>query len=159
MELSGSTIVPYPRDVVWQSLFDAETIRRSISGCIELDWISENELQGKIKKKFGPVKATFPINLSVSDVVQFESYTMQGSSKGGSFGYVNGEADFKLVDVDEGCELFYEAGVKMGGKLAQIGSRLMSSAAKKIVGDFFEAFFAEIESQNSPETDEEKEPD
>lgn len=159
MELSGSTIVPYPRDVVWQSLFDAETIRRSISGCIELDWISESELQGKIKKKFGPIKATFPINLSVSDVEPFENYTMQGSSKGGSFGYVNGEAKFNLVDVDEGCELFYEAGVKMGGKLAQIGSRLMSSAAKKIVGDFFEALMAEIESQNSPETDQDEEPD
>ena len=145
MEISGSTIVTHPRHLVWQALYDAETIRRSIAGCSELEWVSDNELKGSIKKKFGPIKSTFPITLTVSDVVEYDSYTMEGSSKGGSFGYVNGEAKFRLEDVEQGCELFYDADIKMGGKVAQIGSRLMSSAAKKIINDFFKAFFAEID--------------
>ncbi len=154
MELSGSTIVTHPREVVWNSLYDAETIRRSIAGCTDLEWVSDHELKGTIKKKFGPVKSTFPIHLTVSDVVEYESYTMQGSSKGGSFGYVNGAARFRLEDVDEGCKLFYEADIKMGGKVAQIGSRLMSSASKKVIKDFFTAFFAEIdESANAQQAD------
>ncbi len=148
MEISGSTIVNHPPEVVWESLYDAETIRRSISGCVELEWVSETELKGIIKKKFGPVKSTFPIELSVSDVVKYESYTMHGASKGTSFGYVVGEANFRLEAVEEGTELFYVAEINMGGRVAQIGSRLMSSAAKKIVADFFAAFFAEIDSAN-----------
>ncbi len=156
MELSGSTVLSYPRRVVWQSLYDAETIRRSIAGCTELEWVSESELEGSIKKKFGPIKSTFPLNLSVSNVVEFESYTMSGSSKGSSFGYVNGEAKFRLADVDEGCELIYDAEIKMGGKVAQIGSRLMSSAARKIVGDFFDAFVAQIEAANEAQAEQEE---
>ena len=153
MELSGSTIVSHPREVVWRSLYDAETIRRSIAGCTELEWVSDHELKGTIKKKFGPIKSTFPIHLTVSDVVEHESYTMHGSSKGGSFGYVNGEAKFRLEDVDEGCELFYDASIKMGGKVAQIGSRLMSSASKKVIEDFFKAFFSEIDAQGGVQQD------
>ncbi len=145
MELSGSTIVPHPRTVVWDALYDADTIRRSISGCTELEWVSDSELKGVIKKKFGPIKSTFPIELTVSDVVQYESYTMRGASKGTSFGYVSGEVKFRLADAEEGCELFYDSNLAMGGKVAQIGSRLMSSAARKIVGDFFAAFFSAIE--------------
>ncbi len=153
MELSGSTIVSHPREVVWRSLYDADTIRRSITGCTELEWISDNELKGTIKRKFGPIKSTFPIHLTVSDVQEYESYMMYGSSKGGSFGYVNGEAKFRLEDVDEGCELHYDANIKMGGKVAQIGSRLMSSASKKVIQDFFQSFFAEIDAQAGAEKD------
>ena len=148
MELTGSTIVSHPPNVVWTSLYDADTIKNSISGCIELEWVSDHELKGIIKKKFGPIKSTFPLELSVCDVVEFESYTMRGSSRGSAFGYVNGEAKIRLEEIDEGCELFYEADIKMGGKIAQIGSRLMSSAAKKIVADFFKSFFEQIETPN-----------
>lgn len=155
MELSGSTIVTHPPNVVWNSLFDADSIKNSISGCIELEWVSESELKGIIKKKFGPVKSTFPLELAVCDVVESESYTMRGSSKGSAFGYVNGEAKIRLEEIDKGCELFYEADIKMGGKIAQIGSRLMGSASKKIIADFFEAFFEQIEpsSESKQEAD------
>ncbi len=144
MELSGSTIVAHPRPMIWDALYDAETIRRSISGCTELEWVSDSELKGEIKKKFGPIKSTFPIQLEVKDIVQYESYTMLGTSKASSFGYVNGEVQFRLVDIEDGCELFYDANISMGGKVAQIGSRLMNSAAKKIVGDFFATFFENL---------------
>lgn len=144
MQLEGNTIISHPRNLVWDSLYDADTIRRSISGCEELEWVSDNQLEGVIRKKFGPVKASFGIVLSVSEVVEYESYTMSGSSQGTSFGYVNGVAEFKLVDVDGGCELCYVADIKLGGKIAQIGSRLMGSASKKIVEEFFEKFSAEL---------------
>lgn len=155
MELSGSTVLAHSPSVVWGSLYDADTIKKSISGCVELEWVSDSELKGVIRKKFGPVKSTFPLVLSVCDVVEFESYTMRGSSKGSAFGYVDGEAKIRLEETGGGCELHYEADIRMGGKIAQIGSRLMSSASKKIVADFFEAFFEQIESENesSQQTD------
>jgi len=153
MQSAGSTLISHLREVAWNALYDAETIRLSISCCTELEWVSETELQGAIKKKFGPIKSTFPIVLTVSDVVQYESYTMRGSSEGGSFGFVKGEARFRLTDVAEGCELFYETEIKMGGKVAQIGSRLMSSALNKVINDFFTAFCAQIEERGGSPVD------
>ncbi len=140
MEISGSRVLPVDRARVWQSLYDAELIRESMPGCESLEWVSDNELEGRITIKFGAIKARFQVRLTIADAVEQESYLMEASAKAGPLGFASSEARVRLEDVDEGCELHYDAQVKTGGKIAQIGSRLMGSMSTKLIDDFFNAF-------------------
>ena len=152
MEISGSSILPISRHEVWHSLYDEKIIKGAIKGCTDLEWTSDCELTGKIKTKFGPVKAAFDIDLQVSEPVEFESYKMTGTTKVGPIGYVSGLVKFRLEDAEnESCEIFYDAELSMGGKVAQIGSRLMHSAANKMIDDFFKAFVAGIVGEEGEE--------
>ena len=142
MDISGSRILPIERARVWQSLYDADLIRESMPGCESLDWVSENELEGRLTLKFGAIKPKFQIKMTIEDAVTEESYRIVGSAKAGPLGFASTEASVRLEDAEQGCELFYEAQVKTGGKIAQIGSRLMGSMSAKLIDEFFDAFVA-----------------
>lgn len=142
MEISGSRVLPIDRAKVWRSLYDADLIRDSMPGCESLEWISDDELEGRITLKFGAIKAKFQVRMTIDDALERESYRIEGSAKAGALGFASSEALIRLEDTGEGCELFYDAQIKTGGKIAQIGSRLMGSMSTKLIDDFFDAFVA-----------------
>ncbi|MDE0309876.1 MAG: carbon monoxide dehydrogenase subunit G [Acidiferrobacterales bacterium] len=142
MEISGSRVLPVERARVWRSLHDADLIRDSLSGCESLQWISDDELEGVITLKFSAIKARMQIRMTISDAVEQEGYRITGSANARALGFAKAEATIRLEDVADGCELFYGAQVKIGGKIAQIGSRLMTGMSTKIIDEFFDAFVA-----------------
>lgn len=149
MKISGTRVLPVSRPVTWSSLFDADLIRESIAGCESLEWISDHELEGKMTFKIGVVKAKFKIGLAITDIIAEESYGVEISSKAGALGFASGIAHVNLTDADEGCEMNYDAKIRTGGKIAQVGSRLINSLAKKKIDEFFDAFVAGIEKRTA----------
>jgi carbon monoxide dehydrogenase subunit G len=129
---------------VWQALNDPEVLRASIPGCESIEQIDEANLQASVRAKVGPVNAVFKAAIALSDVQEPHSYTLSGEVKGGA-GVAKGEARVQLAEVsDEGQTaatlLTYQVQASVGGKLAQIGSRLVDGAAAKMADDFFAAF-------------------
>ena len=105
--------------------------------------------------KVGPLNAIFKITMEICDPVEEEGYTMKGTSKAGALGFASGEADIRLQDLeDNGCELNYDAKIRVGGKIAQLGARLMGSVSKKFIDDFFIAFEEGINAESEPATSE-----
>jgi carbon monoxide dehydrogenase subunit G len=145
MELNGSRIIAADRATVWARLNDAETLKACIPGCEELTGSPEEGFEAVVKQKVGPVKATFKGKVTLSDIVEGESYRISGEGSGGVAGFAKGGAAVRLADVDEGTELTYDVDAQIGGKLAQLGSRLITGFARKMADQFFERFQAEVE--------------
>lgn len=145
MDLTGTRTIAAPRDVVWAHLNDADTLRVCIPGCEELTGSPEEGFQAVVKQKVGPVKATFKGGVTLSEVVPPASYRIAGEGKGGVAGFAKGAADVRLTEVPEGTELTYEVAAKVGGKIAQLGNRLIDSFAAKMADEFFERFQARVE--------------
>lgn len=145
MELNGSRVIAADRATVWARLNDAETLRACIPGCEELTGSPEEGFEAVVKQKVGPVKATFKGKVTLSDIVEGESYRISGEGSGGVAGFAKGGAAVRLADVDEGTELTYDVDAQIGGKLAQLGSRLITGFARKMADQFFERFQAEVE--------------
>lgn len=152
MELSGTRIIAAPRDVVWAHLNSAETLKSCIPGCEELTGTPETGFEAVVKQKVGPVKATFKGAVTLEDVDAPNSYRIIGEGKGGVAGFAKGAADVSLIDVAGGTELIYNVDAKVGGKLAQLGSRIVGGFAKKMADQFFETFQNTIEGRDSAET-------
>lgn len=146
MELKGSRTIAADRETVWRHLNDAETLKASIPGCQELTGNPEEGFEAVVKQKVGPVKATFKGKVTLSDVVENESYRIAGEGSGGVAGFAKGAAVVHLADAEEGTELTYDVDAQVGGKLAQLGSRLINGFAKKMADQFFENFQAHVES-------------
>jgi len=144
MDMKGEFRVPLPQDVVWRALNDPEVLKASIPGCDELIRESDTSFKGKISAAVGPVRAKFAGTATLSDIDAPNGYTLTGSGSGGAAGMVKGGAKVRLVA--EGAEtlLQYEASAQVAGKLAQIGSRLVDMAAKKMADDFFGNFVAQL---------------
>lgn len=145
MELKGSRVIAADRATVWAALNDAEVLRQCIPGCTELTGSPEEGFEAKVTQKVGPVKANFAGAVALSDVVEGESYTISGEGKGGAAGFAKGGAAVSLADVEGGTELSYDVEAKIGGKLAQLGSRLIDGFAKKMADQFFERFQTVVE--------------
>lgn len=145
MELNGSRIIAADRATVWARLNDAETLKACIPGCEELTGSPDEGFEAVVKQKVGPVKATFKGKVTLSDIVEGESYRISGEGSGGVAGFAKGGAAVRLADVDEGTELTYDVDAQIGGKLAQLGSRLITGFARKMADQFFERFQAEVE--------------
>jgi carbon monoxide dehydrogenase subunit G len=146
MELSGSRIIDADRATIWAHLNDAETLMASIPGCTELTGNPDDGFEAVVKQKVGPVKATFKGKVSISDVVEGESYTLTGEGTGGVAGFAKGSAAVSLIDAEGGgTELTYNVDAKVGGKIAQLGSRLIGGFARKMADQFFERFQNEVE--------------
>ncbi|GBD45138.1 hypothetical protein HRbin40_02640 [bacterium HR40] len=144
MDMTGEYRIPAPRERVWQALNDPEILRQAIPGCEELTRKSDTEFEAVVRAKIGPVQARFTGAVSLSDIRAPESYVIQGEGKGGAAGFARGGARVELLaDGANATILRYEAKADVGGKLAQIGSRLIQSTAKKMADDFF-ARFAEL---------------
>ncbi|MEM8748695.1 MAG: carbon monoxide dehydrogenase subunit G [Pseudomonadota bacterium] len=140
MEMNGSQIIPADREAVWAALNDAEVLKACIPGCKELDKQSDTEMSATVVTKIGPVKATFKGEVTLENLNPPESYTIVGEGKGGIAGFAKGGADVKLTEVPEGTQLDYAVNAKVGGKIAQLGSRLIDSTARKLADQFFTNF-------------------
>ena len=142
MKMSGQESIPAPREQVWKALNDPAILKQSITGCKELEKTSDTEFSAVVQAKVGPVKATFNGDVKLSNLKAPESYVLSGQGKGGVAGFAKGKATVKLEEADGGAAtlLSYDVDAQVGGKLAQIGSRLISSTAKKMANDFFKKF-------------------
>ncbi len=140
MEMKGEIRIAAPRETVWAALNDPEALRVSIPGCQVIEKVSDTEFTATVVAKVGPVKATFNGKVTLSDLDPPNGYTISGEGQGGAAGFARGEARVTLAEDDGATVLGYEAKAMVGGKLAQIGSRLIDATARKMADEFFAAF-------------------
>lgn len=140
MTMTGEVQLPASRDVVWAKLNDPETLKACIPGCEELNMLSDTEFEAVAVNKIGPVKAKFKGKVTLSDLDPPNGYKISGQGDGGVAGFAKGGAVVALSDKDGGTLLTYNVEAQIGGKLAQLGQRLINGAAKKLADQFFENF-------------------
>ena len=140
MDITGEYRIPLPREAVFEALNDPEVLGRCIPGCQTIEQVGEHEYDADVVARIGPVKARFRTRITVSNLNPPESYTLSGEGRGGAAGFASGSADVSLETVDEGTVLRYTARIRPGGRIAQVGSRLIGAAARKIGADFFSRF-------------------
>ena len=144
MTMTGEVQLPATREVVWQKLNDAEVLKACIPGCEELVKLSDTEMTAVATTKIGPVKARFKGKVHLTDLNPPNGYKISGEGDGGIAGFAKGGASVKLTDKDGGTLLSYNVEAQIGGKLAQLGQRLVNGAAKKLADDFFAKFAAAV---------------
>jgi len=142
MEMTGEQLIPLPQDATWKALNDTAVLKDCIPGCESIDQMGDNEYQIVMTARVGPVSAKFKGKMTLSDITPPTSYRIMFEGQGGVAGFAKGEASVNLTPQDGGTKLAYAAKAMIGGKLAQVGSRLIDGVAKKIAGDFFIAFNA-----------------
>ncbi len=152
MDLSGEYRIAASRERVWAALNDPEILKASIPGCSDLDAVGDDSFTATVTAKVGPVKAKFQGQVTLSDMDPPNGYTIQGEGKGGAAGFAKGGAKVTLVEDGDGTLLQYEVNANVGGKLAQIGSRLIDGTAKKLAGEFF-SVFAQLAAAPAPEAE------
>lgn len=140
MDMTGEHRIAAPRIAVWTALNDPEVLAACIPGCESLERIDENTLTAEVVQKIGPVKARFKGEVELVNVVPPISYTIQGEGKGGVAGFAKGAADVTLTEEGDETVLAYTVHAQVGGKLAQLGNRLINSTSKKLAGKFFDSF-------------------
>jgi hypothetical protein len=145
MEIKGEYQIDAGRQAVWDALNDPDMLRRCIPGCESLERISDTQMRAVVMTAIGPVRARFNTTLSLENLQPPASYTLVGESKAGAAGFGRGSADVMLAENENGTLLSYTADFKIGGKLAQVGSRLVVGATKKTADDFFGAFSRELD--------------
>ena len=143
MTMQGEVTLPAGREAVWAALNDPSVLKACIPGCQELEKVSDTEFQATAKLAVGPVKATFKGSVKLTDLAPPESYTITGEGQGGVAGWAKGGAKVRLEDMDGGTKLVYDVEANVGGKIAQLGGRLINGVAKKYADEFF-ANFAKI---------------
>ncbi len=146
MKLSDEKRIEASREVVWQGLNDVDVLKQSIPGCDSLERVGDNQFEAEVRAKVGPVKAKFKGNVTLSDLNPPESYRISGEGKGGAAGFAKGGATVTLVEDGDATILKYDVDADVGGKLAQIGGRLLEGTSKKLAGEFFDNFEAAIKS-------------
>jgi hypothetical protein len=144
MTMTGEVLLPASREQVWAKLNDPEVLKACIPGCEQLDMTSDSEFQAVATVKVGPVKARWKGKVRLSDLDPPNSYRISGEGEGGVAGFAKGGAKVSLTDHAGGTRLSYDVEAQIGGKLAQLGQRLINSAAKKTADDFFVKFAAAV---------------
>lgn len=152
MDMTGEYRIAATRQAVWDALNDPDVLKACIPGCKELDKSSDTEMTATVVSKIGPVKATFKGAVTLENLNPPESYTISGEGKGGVAGFAKGGADVSLAEDGSETVLKYTAKAQVGGKLAQLGSRLIDSTARKMADDFFSKF-AETVAAPAPEAE------
>lgn len=140
MDMTGEFRIAAPRDLVWDALNDTEILKQAVPGCTEMAKTSDTTFEAKVTAKVGPVKANFSGGVTLSEVNPPNGYTISGEGKGGAAGFAKGGATVLLEQDGDGTLLKYSVNAMVGGKLAQIGSRLIDATAKKMADDFFSTF-------------------
>ncbi|MCT8160853.1 CoxG family protein [Pseudoruegeria sp. SHC-113] len=140
MELSDEIRINAPLNAVYAALNDPEVLKQCIPGCEELTQVSEDQLEAKVVLKIGPVKAKFGGEVTLDRDGAPHAFSLAGQGNGGAAGFAKGGADVVLEEDGDGTLLRYTAKADVGGKIAQLGSRLIQSTAKKLSGKFFESF-------------------
>jgi carbon monoxide dehydrogenase subunit G len=141
MTMNGEAVLPADRATVWARLNDPEVLKACIPGCQELEKLGDASFRAVATLKVGPVKATFRGKVDLTDLDPPNGYTITGEGEGGVAGFAKGGAKVRLTDAPEGGTLLtYEVEAQIGGKLAQLGGRLINGMAKKYADEFFEKF-------------------
>src|ERR1700751_2877002 len=144
MTMTGEVQLAASREVVWAKLNDPEVLKACIPGCEELNMTSETEFQAVATQKIGPVKARFKGKVHLTDLDPPNGYKISGEGDGGVAGFAKGGATVALPDKDGGTLLTYNVEAQIGGKLAQLGQRLILGSAKKLADQFFDNFAKEV---------------
>ena len=144
MDMTGEYRIPAPRDKVWAALNDPEALKAALPGCESLERVGDDAFAAAVTAKVGPVKAKFKGNVTLSNLNPPESYTIAGEGKGGAAGFAKGGADVRLAEDGDATVLTYTAKADVGGKLAQLGSRLIDGTAKKMADEFFRNFSEQL---------------
>lgn len=131
MKIEGNYTFDAPRDVVWEMFLDPEVLARTMPGCRKLELVGENEYEGVMQMRVGPVQGTFQGNVHLTDLQAPETYHMKVDGRGPA-GFVRGEGDVRLEQTDEGTIMHYSGDAQVGGRLAQVGQRLLDSSARAI---------------------------
>jgi len=150
MKLSGSYQINLEKQKVWEALNDPNILKESIPGCEEFNKDSDTKFTATAKNKIGPFNASFTGNIELKDINPPNSYTIVGSGNS-PVGFASGEADVKLEESENGTKLIYEVEANVGGKIAQVGSRLIDMTAKKMADTFFGKFSDLITPENIKE--------
>ncbi|MDA9413859.1 carbon monoxide dehydrogenase [Bradyrhizobium sp. CCBAU 11430] len=140
MTMNGEILLAASREVVWTKLNDPVVLKICIPGCEELERIDGDELRAVAKMKVGPVSARFRGRVTLKDLDPPRSYNIVGEGEGGVAGFAKGGAKVNLLERDGGTLLTYHVDAQIGGKLAQLGQRLVNGAAKKLADEFFASF-------------------
>ncbi len=151
MDMSGEFVLDAPREVVWQALNDADVLRRAIPGCESLEKVSDTEFAAVVVTKVGPIKARFTGRVTLTDIEVPASYRISGEGQGGIAGFAKGGAQVALEEIAPAQTLLrYVVEAKIGGKIAQLGARLIDSTARKLAGQFFTEFAAIVSAPPQP---------
>ena len=148
MKMDGEKIINAPKQEVWDALNNPEKLKLAIPGAENVEKKDENNLTATVKTKIGPISAKFTGNITLSNVNPPTSYTLTGEGAGGAAGFAKGTANVELTEVSEGTLLKYNVDANVGGKLAQIGQRLIETTANKLADDFFGKFNEILNPQN-----------
>ncbi|MDQ1850189.1 carbon monoxide dehydrogenase subunit G [Gemmobacter fulvus] len=140
MELSGETVIAAPIQTVWAGLNDPAILRACIPGCEALDRVSPTEMTARVVQKIGPVSASFTGHVTLSEIDAPQSYRITGQGSGGVAGFAKGSAMIRLETVEGGTKLSYSVEAALGGKIAQLGSRMIKGVANALAGQFFQRF-------------------
>jgi len=149
MDIEAQHILPTDRQTVWAMLNDPQVLRECIPGCEALEMVSTNQMTATVAVKIGPVSARFSGVVELVDLLPPSSFGIVGEGKGGIAGFAKGRADVTLEEHPEGTLLVYKVNVAIGGKLAQLGGRLLDSTSKKLSGQFFERFALKVSEARS----------
>jgi uncharacterized protein len=144
LEMSGEYVLPLSREKVYAALNDPEILKKCIPGCEELEKTSGNEFAAVVKLSVGPVSARFKGKVRLEDLDPPNGYRIVGEGEGGVAGFAKGGASVQLTELPEGTNLSYKAEANVGGKIAQLGQRLLAGTAKKIADKFFSNFTAAL---------------
>jgi uncharacterized protein len=140
MEMTGEQLIPLPQAATWEALNDPAVLKHCIPGCESIERVTDNEYEVVLTAKVGPVNAKFKGKMTVSDADPPRAYTLVFEGQGGAAGFAKGQASVALTPEATGTRLAYTAKASVGGKLAQVGSRLIDGVAKKLAEHFFAAF-------------------
>jgi uncharacterized protein len=144
MTMTGQVTLPADRPKVWALLNDPEVLKASIPGCESLERVGDSGFAAVVKTKIGPVSATFKGKVELSDIVPLVGYTISGEGEGGVAGFAKGGAKVSLADAEGGTLLRYNVEAQVGGKIAQLGARLVDGVAKSMADKFFTSFAAAV---------------
>ena len=144
MDMSGERRIPAPRRKVWEALNDPEVLKACIPGCESLEKIGEHDLKATAALKIGPITAKFAGKVTLSDIDPPNGYTITGEGQGGVAGFAKGGAHVKLADDGDATLLTYDVKAQVGGKIAQLGARLIDATAKQMSDQFFDRFTAAL---------------
>lgn len=146
LELTGEYELPQDRETVWAALNDPEMLKKCIPGCESLEKLSDTEFQAVVKLSVGPVSARFKGKVTLQDLDPPNGYKIVGEGEGGVAGFAKGQAAVALTGIETGTKLTYTAEAQTGGKLAQLGQRLIAGSAKKTADRFFANFVEALQS-------------
>ena len=147
MEMTGEQLIPLPQQETWNALNDPDVLKDCIPGCESITRVADDEYDVLMTARVGPVSAKFKGRMTVTESDPPRAYTLNFEGQGGAAGFAKGQASVSLTAQDGGTLLSYTAKANIGGKLAQVGSRLVDGVAKKLAGDFFTAFNERVSKQ------------